>query len=53
MMALRILIYEDNNDLRESLAKLLTLEGNFEIVGHFENCINIKSDIEKLNNNGY
>ncbi|MFM2393022.1 MAG: hypothetical protein RLZZ546_1004 [Bacteroidota bacterium] len=44
----KILIYEDNNDLRKSLVKLLQMEESFEVVGHFENCVNIKSDIEKL-----
>lgn len=46
-MTQKILIYEDNNDLRKSLAILLSMEDDFEVIGEFENCVNIKTDIEK------
>lgn len=46
-MTQKILIYEDNNDLRKSLAILLSMEDDFEVIGDFENCVNIKTDIEK------
>ena len=35
---IRIVIYEDNKDLRDSLTALLALTGDFEVMGAFPNC---------------
>ena len=37
-MAVRIVIFEDNHTLRESLAFLLDRYENYEVVAHFERC---------------
>jgi DNA-binding NarL/FixJ family response regulator len=37
-MAIRILIFEDNDRLRESLAYMLDTMPDFEVVGHCNNC---------------
>lgn len=34
-MAIRILIFEDSQTLRESLVQMLELENDFQVVGHF------------------
>jgi DNA-binding NarL/FixJ family response regulator len=37
-MALRIIIFEDNNSLRESLVFLLKNTGEYEVAGDYNNC---------------
>ncbi len=38
VMALRIIIFEDNDNLRESLVFLLKNTGNYEVAGDYNNC---------------
>lgn len=45
-MSIRILIYEDNEDLRSSLVSLLSREDNFTVVGDFPQCTAVKTHIE-------
>jgi len=42
---IRILIYEDNQKLREGLTALLSVHGDFEIAGAFSNASGIKDHI--------
>jgi DNA-binding NarL/FixJ family response regulator len=46
---LRILIYEDDKDLREGLAQFLSITNEFEVAGQFENCDTIQTDVAQLN----
>ncbi len=47
-MATKIVIYEDNHDLRESLNALLNGSAGFEVIGAFTNCSNILVQIAHL-----
>ncbi|MEM9686194.1 MAG: response regulator transcription factor [Bacteroidota bacterium] len=47
-MSVRILIYEDNEKLRDSLVSLLSDEDRFTIVGDFPKCTAVKEHIEKF-----
>jgi DNA-binding NarL/FixJ family response regulator len=47
-MNTRLVIYDDNYDLRESLAVLLKGTEGFEVVGTFSNCKDVENQIEKL-----
>lgn len=38
-MALRIVIFEDNDKLRESLVFLLKNTGDYEVAGDYDNCV--------------
>ncbi|MBK7222482.1 MAG: response regulator transcription factor [Saprospiraceae bacterium] len=40
-MNYKILIYDDNHDLRNSLKLLLEAESDFEVVGDYEDCLDI------------
>ena len=44
-MAVRISIYEDNLDLRNALALLVQTTDNFELVGAYENCLNLEQQV--------
>ncbi|GAA4356581.1 response regulator transcription factor [Hymenobacter saemangeumensis] len=44
----RLVIYEDNPDLRESLSQLLTDAPGLELVGAFGNCTQAEDDIRRL-----
>jgi DNA-binding NarL/FixJ family response regulator len=44
----KIVIYEDNYDLRESLAVLLQGTSGFEVLGAFPNCKDIEKQIKNL-----
>lgn len=44
-MQTKILIYEDNDELRASLVSLLTREKDFEVVGDFPDCLDVESHI--------
>ena len=48
-MAARIVIFEDNNNLRESLALLLNNHDGYEVVGHYPDCINA-TEIVRVDN---
>ena len=47
-MNTRIVIYEDNFDLRESLVVLLKGTAGFEVMGAFPNCLSIENQIKEL-----
>jgi DNA-binding NarL/FixJ family response regulator len=46
---IRLLIYEDDKDLREGLAQFITSTNEFEVAGSFENCDTIQIDVAELN----
>ena len=43
-----VLIYEDNNSLRESLSNLLQLTGSFTVLGAFAHCLDAESQVKQL-----
>ncbi|MCC7232548.1 MAG: response regulator transcription factor [Bacteroidia bacterium] len=47
-MAVRIVIFEDNNALRNSLKTLLAGVEGYEVVGDYENCEGVKENILSL-----
>src|SRR5436190_18543331 len=44
-MAIRVLIYDDNTDLRHSLSMLISGLGDFTMVSAFPDCRNIEEEI--------
>jgi DNA-binding NarL/FixJ family response regulator len=50
-MAIKILIYEDNKNLRESLVNLLTITGEFIIEGAWPDCREVTEQVEAFNPN--
>lgn len=47
-MPVKILIYEDNPHLRESLSNLLILTTEYKVVGAFPDCLDIADQVKKL-----
>jgi DNA-binding NarL/FixJ family response regulator len=47
-MQIKIVLYEDNTDLREGLGVLLRGTSGFELIGAFPNCVNVSSEIGLL-----
>ncbi|HQW85095.1 MAG TPA: response regulator transcription factor [Ferruginibacter sp.] len=47
-MPVNIIIYDDNQNLRESLSNLLALTGEFHIKGSFPNCENVQEQVLKI-----
>ncbi len=45
-MKYRVLIYEDNDRLRESLGSMLDFTENFEVVGSFPNCQKVEEQVK-------
>ncbi len=45
---IRLLIYEDDKDLRDGLAQFLSFTNEFEVAGGFENCDSIQTDVAQL-----
>lgn len=45
---IRIVLYEDNNQLREGLSMLINGFDNFSVVGSFRNCTNILAETKEL-----
>lgn len=45
---IRMLIYEDDKDLREGLGQYLSMTGEFSVEGLFSNCDTIAVDIKEL-----
>lgn len=45
---IRLLIYEDDKDLREGLAQLLAATKEFVVEGQFENCDTVQTDLKVL-----
>lgn len=48
-MSVRVVIFEDNDHLRESLLHLLTLTGNYEVLGAYPDCSSVKEVIQQFN----
>jgi DNA-binding NarL/FixJ family response regulator len=42
-----VLIYEDNNSLRESLFNLLQLTGTFKVLGAYSNCLDVEAQVQE------
>jgi DNA-binding NarL/FixJ family response regulator len=42
----RVVVYDDNTDRRESLCALMQLMPELEVVGAFENCAQVQADME-------
>ncbi len=47
-MAIPVLLYEDNNNLRESLCSLLSLTNEFIVAGSFDNCRKAEEQVPAL-----
>ena len=47
-MSVSIMVYEDNDNLRESLCSLLTLTEGYEILGAYANCTEVEKQVQKL-----
>lgn len=45
-MIIRIFIYDDNEERRDSLKSLLSLNEDFKFVGEASNCVNVLHEIE-------
>ncbi len=45
-MKTRVLLYEDNVELRSSLAALINFSGDLELVANFENCKDVLDHLE-------
>lgn len=45
---IRLMLYEDNPQLREGLTMLLNGSDGFEVVGAFKNCNNIEDEVRAL-----
>jgi len=46
-MQIRITIYEDNPNLRESLSSLLTLTGEYTVVASYGDCRNVEQQVKQ------
>lgn len=46
-MNISVLIYEDNNSLRESLFNLLQLAGSFNVLGAYSNCLDAEAQVQE------
>ena len=49
MSVIRVLIYEDNRDLSDSLSALLRGTDGFRLVGAFPNCSNVLEQLDSFN----
>ena len=47
-MVKTILIYEDNEDLRESLIRLIGTDESFEVIGEYENCLHAGEHVQEF-----
>jgi DNA-binding NarL/FixJ family response regulator len=47
-MPVKILIYEDNHHLRESISNLLMLTEDYIVIDSFPNCIDIEDHVKKM-----
>lgn len=47
-MPVHVIIYEDNNFLRESLSSLITKAEGFELCGAYENCNEVEAQVDVL-----
>ena len=49
MIMTKILIYEDNQDLRSSIRRLLNEVDRFVVIGDFENCSDVQDQVKLAN----
>ena len=47
-MPVSILVYEDNDNLRESLCNLLSLSEEYRVLGAYSNCMDIEQEVLEL-----
>jgi hypothetical protein len=47
-MAISVFIYEDNDNLRESLCSLFSLTEQYEVQGAFANCSQVEEQVKNL-----
>jgi DNA-binding NarL/FixJ family response regulator len=45
---IKVILYEDNPQLREGLTMLLNGSEGFEVIGAFKNCNNVEDEVEAL-----
>lgn len=50
-MPVRIVIYEDNSSLRESLRNLLSLSGDYDVVASFPDCRSVTEQVKTFKPN--
>lgn len=48
LKAVEVVIYEDNNDMRDGLEQLIQRTSGFELLGAFPDCMAVESQIKKL-----
>lgn len=48
MAKIKIIVCEDNNDLREGLTLMFNATNDFEVIASFENCNEIEDNLNKL-----
>jgi DNA-binding NarL/FixJ family response regulator len=48
-MSISVVLYEDRQELRDSLSQLIGGTDGFELVGAFPNCNTVEKDMEELN----
>lgn len=48
MKAIEILIYEDNDDMREALVQLIQRNSEFKLSGAFADCMSAEAQVKKL-----
>ncbi len=48
MKAIEVLIYEDNDDMREALAQLIERTPEFRLLAAFPDCMSAEAQVEKL-----
>ncbi|MBK8521434.1 MAG: response regulator transcription factor [Chitinophagaceae bacterium] len=48
-MAIRVFIYDDSSERRDSLKALINLNDNLKFTGEAANCKNVLADVEKFN----
>jgi len=46
--AVKVVIYEDNHDLREGMSFLLRTTGGLQLVGSFPDCRNVQQEVSQL-----
>ena len=47
-MKTKVLIYEDNRNLRESLTQLLSRESDIKVLNSYQDCIDVEEHIKKF-----
>jgi DNA-binding NarL/FixJ family response regulator len=47
-MSTKVIIYEDNDNLRESISSLLISSGEFGVAGSFPNCLKVEDHVRDI-----